>query len=113
NAGSFKVDKDAKVDDLLKVLPGITVDADGKITAQGKEVKKVLLDGEEFFGSDPTLITKNIRADMVDKVQVYEKKSDLNDRTGVDRKSTRLNSSHVKISYDVFCLKKKTNIPNI
>jgi hypothetical protein len=84
NAGSFKVDKDAKVDDLLKVLPGITVDADGKITAQGKEVKKVLLDGEEFFGSDPTLITKNIRADMVDKVQVYEKRSDLNDRTGVD-----------------------------
>ncbi len=84
NAGSFKVDKDAKVDDLLKVLPGITVDADGKITAQGKEVKKVLLDGEEFFGNDPTLITKNIRADMVDKVQVYEKKSDLNDRTGVD-----------------------------
>lgn len=84
NAASFKVDKDAKVDDLLKVLPGITVDADGKITAQGKEVKKVLLDGEEFFGNDPTLITKNIRADMVDKVQVYEKKSDLNDRTGVD-----------------------------
>ncbi|MCA5005563.1 TonB-dependent receptor [Sphingobacterium bovistauri] len=84
NAGSFNVDKDAKVDDLLKVLPGITVDADGKITAQGKEVKKVLLDGEEFFGNDPTLITKNIRADMVDKVQVYEKKSDLNDRTGVD-----------------------------
>ena len=84
NAGSFKVDKDAKVDDLLKVLPGMTVDADGKITAQGKEVKKVLLDGEEFFGNDPTLITKNIRADMVDKVQVYEKKSDLTDRTGVD-----------------------------
>ena len=84
NASSFKVDKDAKVDELLKVLPGITVDADGKITAQGKEVKKVLLDGEEFFGTDPTLITKNIRADMVDKVQVYEKKSDLSDRTGVD-----------------------------
>lgn len=84
NAGSFKVDKDAKVDDLLKVLPGITVGADGKITAQGKEVQKVLLDGEEFFGNDPTLITKNIRADMVDKVQVYEKRSDLADRTGVD-----------------------------
>ncbi|NGM73346.1 outer membrane beta-barrel protein [Sphingobacterium sp. SGL-16] len=84
NAASFKVDKDAKVEDLLKVLPGMTIDADGKITAQGKEVKKVLLDGEEFFGNDPTLITKNIRADMVDKVQVYEKKSDLNDRTGVD-----------------------------
>ena len=84
NADSFKVDKDAKVEDLLKVLPGITVDANGKITAQGKEVKKVLLDGEEFFGDDPALITKNIRSDMVDKVQVYEKKSDLADRTGID-----------------------------
>jgi len=84
DAASFKVDKDSKVEDLLKVLPGITIGADGKITAQGKEVKKVLLDGEEFFGDDPTLITKNIRSDMVDKVQVYEKKSDLAVRTGVD-----------------------------
>jgi hypothetical protein len=84
DAGSFKVEKDAKVEDLLKVLPGMTIDANGKITANGKEVKKVLLDGEEFFGDDPTLITKNIRSDMVSKVQVYEKKSDLTDRTGVD-----------------------------
>ncbi|MGJ1324532.1 TonB-dependent receptor [Sphingobacterium faecium] len=84
DAGSFKVEKDAKVEDLLKVLPGMTIDANGKITANGKEVKKVLLDGEEFFGDDPTLITKNIRSDMVSKVQVYEKKSDLADRTGVD-----------------------------
>ncbi|AIM35456.1 hypothetical protein KO02_01325 [Sphingobacterium sp. ML3W] len=84
NAASFKVEKDAKVEDLLKVLPGMTIDANGKITANGKEVKKVLLDGEEFFGDDPTLITKNIRSDMVSKVQVYEKKSDLTDRTGVD-----------------------------
>lgn len=84
DAGSFAVEKDAKVEDLLKVLPGITMDATGKITAQGKEVKKVLLDGEEFFGDDPTLITKNIRSDMVNKVQVYEKKSDLAERTGID-----------------------------
>lgn len=84
DAGSFKVEKNAKVEDLLKVLPGITVDASGKITAQGKTVKKVLVDGEEFFGDDPTLVTRNIRSDMVDKVQVYEKKSDLAERTGVD-----------------------------
>ena len=84
DAGSFKVEKGAKVEDLLKVLPGITMDASGRITAQGKEVKKVLLDGEEFFGDDPTLITKNIRSDMVSKVQVYEKKSDLAMRTGID-----------------------------
>lgn len=84
NASSFQVAKDANVEELLKVLPGITVDANGNITAQGKEVKKVLLDGEEFFGDDPKLITKNIRSNMVDKVKVYEKKSDLAERTGVD-----------------------------
>src|SRR5690606_38143044 len=52
DAGSFTVEKNAKVEDLLKVLPGITVDASGKITAQGKTVEKVLVDGEEFFGDD-------------------------------------------------------------
>lgn len=84
DAGSFTVEKNAKVEELLKVLPGITVDASGKITAQGKVVEKVLVDGEEFFGTDPTLVTRNIRSDMVDKVQVYEKKSEQSERTGVD-----------------------------
>ncbi|WP_159634326.1 outer membrane beta-barrel protein [Sphingobacterium composti Ten et al. 2007 non Yoo et al. 2007] len=84
DASQFTVEKNAKVEDLLKVLPGITVDASGKITAQGKTVQKVLVDGEEFFGNDPTLVTRNIRSDMVDKVQVYEKKSDQSERTGVD-----------------------------
>ncbi|NGM61203.1 outer membrane beta-barrel protein [Sphingobacterium sp. SGG-5] len=84
DAASFKVEENAKVEDLLKVLPGITVDASGSITAQGKVVKKVLVDGEEFFGDDPTLVTRNIRSDMVDKVQVYEKMSDEAERTGVD-----------------------------
>lgn len=84
DAASFKVEEGSKVEELLKVLPGITVNADGSITAQGKTVKKVLLDGEEFFGDDPTLITKNIRSDMVSKVQVYEKKSEMATRTGVD-----------------------------
>ena len=84
DASSFAVEKNAKVEDLLKVLPGITVDASGKITAQGKTVEKVLVDGEEFFGDDPTLVTRNIRSDMVDKVQLYEKKSEDAERTGVD-----------------------------
>lgn len=84
DASQFKVEQNAKVEDLLKVLPGITVDASGKITAQGKTVKKVLVDGEEFFGNDPTLVTRNLRSDMVDKVQVYERKSDQAERTGVD-----------------------------
>lgn len=84
NAGSYTIQPNDKVEDLLKQLPGITIDKDGKITAQGKTVNKVLVDGEEFFGDDPTLVTKNIRADMVDKVQLYDKKSDQATFTGID-----------------------------
>ncbi len=84
NASSYTVQPNAKVEDLLRQLPGIQVDKDGKITAQGQTVSKVLVDGEEFFGDDPTLVTKNIRADMVDKVQLYDKKSDQATFTGID-----------------------------
>ncbi len=84
NAAAFKIQPNAKVEDLLKQLPGIQVDKDGKITAQGETVSKVLVDGEEFFGDDPTLVTKNIRGDMVDKVQLYDKKSDQATFTGID-----------------------------
>ncbi|MFW0714867.1 outer membrane beta-barrel protein [Pedobacter sp. N23S346] len=84
NASSYSIQPNDKVEDLLKKLPGIQVDKDGKITAQGKKVPKVLVDGEEFFGDDPTLVTKNLRADMVDKVQLYEKSSDQAAFTGVD-----------------------------
>jgi len=84
NAGSFEIQPNSRVEDLLKQFPGIQVDKDGKITAQGETVKKVLVDGEEFFGDDPTLVTKNIRADMVDKVQLYDKKSDQATFTGID-----------------------------
>jgi hypothetical protein len=84
NAAAYTIQPNAKVEDLLKQLPGIQVDKDGKITAQGQQVNKVLVDGEEFFGDDPTLVTKNIRADMVDKVQLYDKKSDQAAFTGID-----------------------------
>lgn len=84
NAGSFEIQPNSRVEDLLKQFPGIQVDKDGKITAQGETVRKVLVDGEEFFGDDPTLVTKNIRADMVDKVQLYDKKSDQATFTGID-----------------------------
>ena len=81
---AFKIQPNATVEDLLKQLPGIQVDKDGKITAQGQSVPKVLVDGEEFFGDDPTLVTKNLRADMVDKVQLFDKKSDQATFTGID-----------------------------
>lgn len=83
-ADSFKVQPDATVEDLLKKIPSIQVDKNGKITAQGQSVPKILVDGEEFFGDDPTLVTKNLRADMVDKVQVYDKKSDQAAFTGIE-----------------------------
>jgi hypothetical protein len=84
NAKAYVIQPNSKVEDLLKQLPGIQVDKDGKITAQGQTVTKVLVDGEEFFGDDPTLVTKNIRGDMVDKVQLYDKKSDQAAFTGID-----------------------------
>lgn len=75
-ADSFKVKPDATVEDLLKKLPGIQVDSKGKITFQGREVDKVLVDGDEFFGSDPTIATKNLQAQQVESVQAYEQKND-------------------------------------
>lgn len=83
-ADSFKVQPNATVEDLLKQLPGLQVDQFGNITAQGKKVKKVLVDGEEFFSDDPTLVTRNLRADMISSVQVYDKKSDAATFTGID-----------------------------
>ncbi|MEO6136801.1 MAG: TonB-dependent receptor [Ginsengibacter sp.] len=83
-ADSFYVKPNATVEDLLKELPGIQVDKDGKITAQGQQVQKVLVDGEEFFSDDPTIATRNLRADAIDKVQVFDKKSDQAEFTGID-----------------------------
>ena len=99
NAAAFTNQPNAKVEDLLKQLPGITVDKDGKITAQGETINKVLVDGEEFFGDDPTLVTKNIRADMVDKVQLYDKKSDQATFTGIDD-GQRTKTLNIKLKAD-------------
>ena len=83
-ADSFKVRPGANVEELLRRLPGITVDKSGQITAMGERVTKVLVDGEEFFGTDPGIATKNIRADAVQEVQVFDKKSDQAEFTGID-----------------------------
>ncbi|WP_316829837.1 outer membrane beta-barrel family protein [Pedobacter aquatilis] len=76
NAKAFSITPNAKVEDLLIQLPGIKVDNNGRITAYGQSVDKVLVDGEEFFGDDPTLVTRNLRADMIDKVQLFDKQSE-------------------------------------
>ncbi|MET0635204.1 MAG: outer membrane beta-barrel protein [Chitinophagaceae bacterium] len=83
-ADSFKTQEGASVKDLLKKFPGITVDKNGKITAQGQDVNKVLVDGEEFFSDDPAVVIENLRADAIDKVQTYDKKSDQAEFSGVD-----------------------------
>lgn len=75
-ADSFAVGENAVAEDLLKKLPGISVDKDGKITSQGQEITKVLVDGDEFFGDDPTIATKNLGADGIETVQVYEKENE-------------------------------------
>ncbi len=84
NAGSFHVKQNAVVEDLLKKLPGVEVKADGTVTAMGEEVKNVTVDGKKFFGNDPKLATKNLPADAVDKVQVFDKKSEQAQFSGVD-----------------------------
>ncbi len=84
SADSFKVSEGATVEDLLKRLPGLSVNNKGEITAQGQKVEKVLVDGDEFFGDDPTLATRNLQALAVKEVQVFDKKSDQATFTGVD-----------------------------
>jgi hypothetical protein len=82
-ADSFKVKEGGTVEDLLKKLPGFTVNSKGEIVAQGKRVDKVLVDGEEFFGDDPTMATQNISAKAVDRVQVFETKTEQQQLTGM------------------------------
>ncbi len=84
NAGSFRTQPNASVEQLLKKLPGVKVDKDGTIKAQGEKVTKVLVDGKEFFGNDPKIATKNLPADAIDKVQVYDKQSDQAQLTGFE-----------------------------
>ncbi|MCB9035476.1 MAG: outer membrane beta-barrel protein [Lewinellaceae bacterium] len=84
DAESFKTQPNAVVEDLLKKLPGVEVGRDGNIRAMGEEVERVTVDGKEFFGKDPKLATQNLPADAVDKVQVFDKKSDRAEFSGID-----------------------------
>lgn len=84
NAASFQTKPNAMVEDLLKKLPGIEVDNDGNITAQGEQVKNVMVDGKKFFGNDPKVATRNLPADAVESVQVFDRMSDQAQFTGID-----------------------------
>ncbi len=84
DANAFKVQPNDVVEDLLRKMPGIEVESDGTIIAQGEEVQSILVDGKEFFGNDPKVATKNLPAEAVDKVEVYDKMSDKAEFTGID-----------------------------
>lgn len=88
NATAFKTAENAVVEDLLKRLPGVEVGSDGKITVNGEEIKKIRVDGKKFFGDDVEMATKNIPAEMIDKIQVLEQKSDMALLTGFEDNDT-------------------------
>ncbi|GAB3639449.1 outer membrane beta-barrel protein [Spirosoma arcticum] len=84
NADSFKTRPNAQVEELLKKLPGVEVGRDGTVKAQGQEVRKVLVDGKPFFGNDPKMATRNLPADIIDKIQLYDQQSEQSQFSGVD-----------------------------
>jgi len=83
-ASSFKTSDNDMLEELLKKLPGVEVEADGSITANGETIKKITIDGKTFFLDDPQLASKNIPAKLIEKVKVVEKKSDQAMFTGID-----------------------------
>lgn len=83
SANAYKVTKDATAEDLVSKMPGVTI-VDGKVQAQGEDVKQVLVDGKPFFGDDANAVLKNLPAEVIDKVQVFDKKSDQSQFTGFD-----------------------------
>lgn len=84
NASTLKVKENAVVEDLLKKVPGVEVAKDGSITTQGETIKRVRVDGKDFMGSDPLLATRNLPADMVDKIQIIDDMSEQSKFSGVD-----------------------------
>jgi len=99
NASGFKTLPNATAEDLLKKLPGVEVDKDGNIKSQGETVQKVLVDGKEFFGNDPKLATKNLTADMIESVQVFDDMSDQAKFTKIDDGS-RSKTINIKLKKD-------------
>ena len=89
NASRFKVNPDATAEDMVKKLPGVTVDRQGTVTAGGEQVKKVTIDGREFFGDDATAALRNLPAEIIDKIQVFDRLSDQAQFTGFDDGNTQ------------------------
>lgn len=90
NAEAFKTRPNAVVEELLKKMPGVQVDNDGSISVNGKKVSKLLVDGKEFFGNDPKVATRNLDAELVAKVQVYDDREDDPDHLIEDSKVNKI-----------------------
>jgi uncharacterized membrane protein YgcG len=99
NASGFKTLPNATAEDLLKKLPGVEVDKEGNVSSQGEAVQKVLVDGKEFFGNDPKLATKNLTADMIESVQVFDDMSEQAKFTKIDDGS-RSKTINIKLKKD-------------
>lgn len=84
NAAAFKVPEGSVLEDLVKKLPGVEVDENGGITVNGKTVRRILVDGKEFFGNDRDMAMKNIPTEIINKIKTYERKSDQARLTGID-----------------------------
>lgn len=98
-AGSFKTLPNATAEDLLKKLPGVEVDKDGNVTAQGEPITKIYVDGKEFFGNDPKLATKNLTADLIESIQVFDDMSEQAKFTRIDDGS-RTRTINIKLKKD-------------
>jgi len=98
-ADAFKTKPNATTEDLLKKLPGVQVQKDGTVSAMGENVQKILVDGKEFFGNDPKMATKNITADMVDQIQVFDDMSEQSKFTKIDDGS-RSKTINIKLKKD-------------
>ncbi|WP_310394062.1 outer membrane beta-barrel protein [Hymenobacter sp.] len=88
NARAFKTNPDANAQDLITKMPGVSVGPDGKVQAQGENVQRVLVDGKEFFGNDPDAVLKNLPAEIVDKVEVFDQRSEQSRFSGFDDGNT-------------------------
>ena len=84
NASAYRTPEGSVVEELVKRLPGAQIDDNGKITVNGKEVKKILVDGKEFMTGDTQTALKNLPTSIVDRIKAYDEKSDLSKVTGID-----------------------------
>ena len=84
NSAAYSTPEGSSVEDIIRKLPGVEIHDDGSITVNGKEVKRILVNGKEFFDDEKTVELKQLTADMIEKVKAYEKQSDLSRQTGID-----------------------------